>query len=76
MLLDDDKLAVDETQRIAHHEAVKGEARKGVHAEIAREELQGKDQLFVFWNGIFWSPAPSQKPTIDALGLTLGGVEA
>ena len=37
MLLDDDKLAVDETQRIAQHEAVKGEARKGVHAEIARE---------------------------------------
>jgi len=37
MLLDDNKLAVDETQRIAQHEAVKDEARRGVHAEIARE---------------------------------------
>lgn len=37
MLLEDDKLAVDETQRIAQHEAVKEEARRGVHAEIARE---------------------------------------
>ena len=25
-------------------------------AEIAREELQKKGQLFVFWTGIFWSP--------------------
>ena len=24
-------------------------------AEIAREELQKKGQLFVFWTGIFWS---------------------
>ena len=25
-------------------------------AEIAREELRGRDQLFVFWTGILWSP--------------------
>jgi uncharacterized protein YggT (Ycf19 family) len=37
MLLEDDKLAIDETQRIAEHEAVKQDARRGVHAEIARE---------------------------------------
>lgn len=37
MLLEDEKLAIDESQRIAEHEAVKQEARRGVHAEIARE---------------------------------------
>ncbi|MFY9558438.1 MAG: YggT family protein [Blastocatellia bacterium] len=34
-MLEDEKLAVDESERIAEHEAVKREARKGVHAEIA-----------------------------------------
>jgi|ERR1041384_814820 uncharacterized protein YggT (Ycf19 family) len=37
MLLEDDKLVIDETERIAEHEAVKQEARRGVHAEIARQ---------------------------------------
>ena len=37
MLLEDEKLAIDETQRIAEHETVKQEARRGIHAEIARE---------------------------------------
>jgi len=34
-MLEDEKLAVDESQRIAEHEAVKQDARKGVHAQIA-----------------------------------------
>jgi uncharacterized protein YggT (Ycf19 family) len=34
---DDEKLAADEAQRIAQHEAVKGQVRDKVHAEIARE---------------------------------------
>jgi uncharacterized protein YggT (Ycf19 family) len=36
-MLEDEKLAVDESQRIAEHEAVKQDARKGVHAEIASQ---------------------------------------
>jgi uncharacterized protein YggT (Ycf19 family) len=35
MMAEDEKLAVDESQRLAEHEAVKRDARKGVHAEIA-----------------------------------------
>jgi uncharacterized protein YggT (Ycf19 family) len=35
MLLEDEKLAVDESQRVAEYEAVKQDARKGVRAEIA-----------------------------------------
>src|SRR2546426_733249 len=33
---DDEKLAADEAQRIAQHEAVKGQVREKVHAEISR----------------------------------------
>src|SRR5262245_45175304 len=33
---DDEKLAADEAQRIAQHEAVKGKVREKVHAEISR----------------------------------------
>jgi len=33
----DEKLAADEARRIAQHEAVKGEVRERVHADIARE---------------------------------------
>jgi uncharacterized protein YggT (Ycf19 family) len=44
MLLEDEKLAIDESQRIAEHEAVKQEARRGVHAEIAREADRLDDQ--------------------------------
>lgn len=38
MLLEDGKLAMDESQRIAEHEAVKQEARRGVHTEIAQKQ--------------------------------------
>lgn len=34
-MIEDEKLAIDESQRIAEHEAVKRDARQGVHAEIA-----------------------------------------
>jgi hypothetical protein len=34
MLLEDEKLAIDESQRIAEHEAVKQEARRGVHVDL------------------------------------------
>jgi len=34
---DDEKLAADETRRIAQHESVKGEVREKVHAEITRK---------------------------------------
>jgi uncharacterized protein YggT (Ycf19 family) len=37
MLIEDEKLLIDETQRIAEHESVKQDARRGVHEEIARE---------------------------------------
>lgn len=49
MLLEDEKLAIDETQRIAEHEAVKQDARRGVHAEIAREadRLDARDKRSV-----------------------------
>jgi uncharacterized protein YggT (Ycf19 family) len=33
----DEKLAADEARRIAQHEAVKGDVRERVHADIARE---------------------------------------
>lgn len=36
MSLEDEKLAVDESERLAEHEAIKRDARAGVHAEIAR----------------------------------------
>ena len=35
-------------------------------AEVAREELQKKGQLFVFWTGIFWSP--DSRDALDAVG--------
>lgn len=35
-MLTDEKLAIDESERIAHHEAGKGEARSEVQSEIAR----------------------------------------
>lgn len=34
-MIEDEKLAIDESQRIVEHEAVKRDARQGVHAEIA-----------------------------------------
>lgn len=37
MMLEDEKLAIDESERIAEHEAVKRDARQGVHAEIANQ---------------------------------------
>lgn len=40
MLIEDEKLAVDEAERLAEHEAVKRDARLGVHAEIARSADQ------------------------------------
>lgn len=40
MLLEDEKLAIDESQRLAEHEAIKHDARQGVHAEIARHADQ------------------------------------
>ncbi|HEV8132193.1 MAG TPA: YggT family protein [Acidobacteriota bacterium] len=43
---DDDKLKIDESQKIEQHEAVKGEIRKDVHEEIARSanRLTAKDE--------------------------------
>ena len=35
-------------------------------AEVAREELQKKGQLFVFWTGIFWSP--DSRDALNAVG--------
>jgi uncharacterized protein YggT (Ycf19 family) len=35
--MNDDKLAIDEEQRVAQHEAVKEEVRGKVHAEISRQ---------------------------------------
>ncbi len=42
----DEKLAVDETNRLAHHEAVKSEVRSEINSEIARnaEQLDSSDQ--------------------------------
>lgn len=36
-MLDDEKLAVDESRKMAQHEAVKGAVRDEVHSEIARK---------------------------------------
>jgi uncharacterized protein YggT (Ycf19 family) len=46
MMLEDEKLAIDESERIAEHESVKRDARKGVHAEIAdqAERLDSSDR--------------------------------
>lgn len=46
MLVEDEKLAIDESQRIAEHEAVKQDARRGVHAEIANhaDRLDSRDK--------------------------------
>lgn len=46
MLIEDEKLAVDESQRLAEHEAVKNDARESVHAEIARhaDQLDERDK--------------------------------
>ena len=52
----DDKLAIDEEQRIAQHEAVKGEVREKVHAEISRKA----DEV-----------TPQERATEDALASSL-----
>jgi uncharacterized protein YggT (Ycf19 family) len=39
-MVDDKKLAADESRRIAQHESVKGAVRENVHAEISREAAQ------------------------------------
>lgn len=36
-MLEDEKLAIDESRKIAHHEAIKGAVRDEVHQEIARK---------------------------------------
>jgi uncharacterized protein YggT (Ycf19 family) len=36
-MVEDEKLAVDESRKIAQHEAVKGAVREEVHSEIARD---------------------------------------
>jgi uncharacterized protein YggT (Ycf19 family) len=36
-MLEDEKLAIDESRKIAQHEAVKGAVREEVHSEIARK---------------------------------------
>ena len=41
-------------------------AKQTFLAEIAREELQKKGQLFVFWTGIFWSP--DSRDALNAVG--------
>lgn len=45
-MIDEDKLAMDESRRIAQHEAVKGAVRNEVHGEIARhaERLDEHDR--------------------------------
>ena len=46
MLMEDEKLAVDESERLAEHEAIKRDARRGVHEEIARhaDHLDERDR--------------------------------
>lgn len=43
---DDEKLAADEARKLQQHEAVKGEVREKVHAEIARQadDIQPREQ--------------------------------
>ncbi|HVG19668.1 MAG TPA: hypothetical protein VNI02_11500, partial [Blastocatellia bacterium] len=36
-MLEDEKLTIDESRKIAQHEAVKGAVRNEVHSEIARK---------------------------------------
>ena len=36
-MLEDEKLAIDESRKVAQHEAIKGTVRDEVHAEIARK---------------------------------------
>ena len=36
-MIEDEKLAVDESRRVAQHEAIKGTVREEVHSEIARK---------------------------------------
>jgi uncharacterized protein YggT (Ycf19 family) len=36
-MLEDEKLAIDESRKIAQHEAIKGSVRNEVHAEISRK---------------------------------------
>src|SRR5262245_33356377 len=36
-MMDDEKLAADETRRTEQHESIKGEVRQKVHADISRE---------------------------------------
>lgn len=45
----DEKLAIDESRRIAQHEAVKSEVRNEVHSEIARQAdgLSSSDRAYV-----------------------------
>jgi len=52
-MIEDEKLAMDESRRIAQHEAVKNEMRQEVHAEIARNA----DRL-----------GPAEREQADAVG--------
>jgi len=46
MVLEDEQLAVDESERLSEHEAIKKDARSGVRAEIARnaDQLDSSDK--------------------------------
>lgn len=41
-MLEDEKLAIDESERAARHQAIKGEVRREMQGEISRQAHQGK----------------------------------
>jgi uncharacterized protein YggT (Ycf19 family) len=43
-MLEDEKLAIDESRKVAQHEAIKGTVRDEVHAEIARKADRHDDR--------------------------------
>ena len=43
-MLEDEKLAIDESQRTARHQAVKGEVRREMQEEISRQAQQSDEQ--------------------------------
>ena len=43
-MLEDEKLAIDESERAARHQAIKGEVRREMQGEISRQAQQNDDQ--------------------------------
>jgi uncharacterized protein YggT (Ycf19 family) len=43
-MLEDDKLAIDESERTARHQAIKGEVRREMQGEISRQALQDDER--------------------------------